>query len=283
MKKVIIIKGLPASGKSTWAKELLVRNPGKYKRVSKDDLRAMLDNSKWSKGNENFILKVRDTLILLALQEGYHVIVDDTNLHPKHETAIRELVKGQATVEVQDFTNVDLETCIERDRHRTNYVGEKVIRKMYRDFLQTKPPVIVEDTTLPSAIICDIDGTLARMNGRSPYDMSLYEQDTLNTPVADIVKMALAQRLIVLLVSGRKEGSRPQTERWLEKHGISFLSLWMRPDSDNRRDVEVKRDIYRQHIEGKYNIKFVLDDRNQVVDLWRALGLTCLQVDEGDF
>jgi predicted kinase len=171
-KKVTILKGLPASGKSTWAKQLVDTQPGKYKRVSKDELRAMLDNTKWSKANEKFILKTRDTLILLALDQGYHVLVDDTNLHPKHEAAIRELVKGKAIVEVKDFTDVPLETCIERDRHRQNYVGEQVIRKMYRDFLAPKPPVLVADPILPTAIICDLDGTLALLNGRNPYDAS---------------------------------------------------------------------------------------------------------------
>lgn len=283
MKKVIMMKGLPASGKSTWARNQITQFPGRYKRISKDDLRAMLDNDRWSKGNEHFILKVRDMLILAALQEGYHVIVDDTNLHPKHEQTIRELVKGLAVVEIQDFTHVDVETCIERDRHRSNYVGEQVIRNMYRDFLRPAPPVITLDPALPTAIICDMDGTLAQINGRNPYDASRCEQDLLNTPVADIVKMAYARGTMVLLVSARKESARPPTERWLATHEIPYTCLWMRAENDNRKDVEVKRDIFHAHISGHYNIQFVLDDRNQVVDLWRSLGLTCLQVAEGDF
>jgi len=108
MKKVILTKGLPASGKSTWAKEQLQMYPGRYKIVNKDSLRAMLDDGKYSATNEKFILKARDELIMLALSAGYHVIVDDTNLHPKHEMAIRELVKGMATIEIQDFTDVPL-------------------------------------------------------------------------------------------------------------------------------------------------------------------------------
>jgi predicted kinase len=279
-KKVIILKGLPASGKSTWAKKQVDTQPGKYKRVSKDELRAMLDNNKWSKANEKFILKTRDALILLALDQGYHVLVDDTNLHAKHETAIRELVKGKALVEVKDFTDVPLETCVERDRHRQNYVGEQVIRKMYRDFLAPKPPVLVADPTLPTAIICDLDGTLALMNGRNPYDASLCENDLLNAPVASIVQQ---YPYITLLVSGRKEEHRAQTERWLEKHDIVYDQLWMRATGDNRKDVLVKQDIYNQHIKGRYNIDYVLDDRKQVVDFWRSTGLTVLQVAEGDF
>ncbi len=89
MKKVIILKGLPASGKSTWAKQRLAAEPGAYKRINKDELRAMLDDSHWSKGNERFVLRLRDHLIVAALEDGKHVIVDDTNLHPKHEQQIR--------------------------------------------------------------------------------------------------------------------------------------------------------------------------------------------------
>lgn len=282
MKHVILCKGLPACGKSTWCQEQIDHNPGKYKRVSKDDLRRMLDNDKWSKGNEKFVLQARNALILSALQAGYHVLVDDTNLHSKHEQHIRELVKGLATVEIQDFTHVPLDVCIERDRKRANYVGEQTIRRMYRDFLQSAPPVPVYNPLLMDAVISDLDGTLALMNGRNPYDASLCEQDTPNASVVSLVRMAHSTAH-VLLVSGRKECHRPQTQRWLQQHGIPYEALWMRVDDDNRKDVLVKHDIYEQHIRGKYNILYVVDDRKQVVDFWRSQGLTCLQVAEGDF
>lgn len=280
MKKVLLTKGLPASGKSRWALEEIEKYPGRYKRVNKDDLRAMIDGGKWSKGNEQFILKVRNALILSALQEGYHVIVDDTNLHPKHEQAIRELVKGLAVVEIQDFTDVLLETCIERDRKRPNYVGEQTIRKMHRDFLQNKPPTIEHNSELLDAVICDLDGTLALMNGRNPYDASKCENDSINEVVRSILVSCSAY---VILVSGRGEQHRPQTEQWLMKHAIVYSHLFMRPDGDNRKDAIIKREIYEQHILNHYNVTFVLDDRNQVVELWRSLGLTCLQVADGDY
>jgi predicted kinase len=142
MKQVILLKGLPASGKSTWAKQQLAKHPGRFKRVSKDDLRAMLDDGKWSKGNEKFILATRDQLILAALESGFSVLVDDTNLAPKHEPHIRALVQGKAEVTIQDFTDVPLQTCLERDRQRPNYVGERVIRRMHRDYLTPKLLVV---------------------------------------------------------------------------------------------------------------------------------------------
>ena len=82
--KVYMTYGLPSSGKTTWAKQKIEENPNRIKRINKDDLRSMLDCNRWSKDNEKFILKVRDALIDLILGGGFDVIVDDTNLSPKH-------------------------------------------------------------------------------------------------------------------------------------------------------------------------------------------------------
>jgi tRNA uridine 5-carbamoylmethylation protein Kti12 len=132
--RVILTKGLPGSGKTTWAKRVIAESPGAYKRVNKDELRVMLDAGRWSPGNERFVEAVRDQIILAAVDAGRHVIVDDTNLDPRHETHIRRLVDGRAEVVVEDF-DVPLDECIRRDGERPDPVGERVIRQMYRDFL----------------------------------------------------------------------------------------------------------------------------------------------------
>ena len=143
MAEVILTRGLPASGKSTWAKAQLDAHPGRCKRVNKDDLQAMLDNGRWNKQNEKLVLQVRDNIIRASLERGCHVIMDDTNLSPRHERRIRQLVAefnkehGEShEVCIRDFTDVPLETCIERDAKRDRPVGEKVIRGMYRQFLK---------------------------------------------------------------------------------------------------------------------------------------------------
>ncbi len=286
--KLIMTKGLPASGKSTFAKKEVDFQHGLYKRINKDDLRAMLDNGKWSKRNEEFILQVRDTLIVAALKEGYSVIVDDTNLAPKHETHLRELVKmiGQELkqeieVLIQDFTNVSLEECISRDQKRPNYVGEKVIKQMYNQFLKPKPQVIKHRAELQPAIICDIDGTLALFGDANPYDRD-FSKDKLNEAVANILAYTpVGYRRII--VSGRKDTYREVTFNWLISHGIRVDELYMRKADDNRKDSIVKQGIYDSFIKDKYNVEFVLDDRNQVVEMWRQNGLMCLQVSDGDF
>lgn len=133
------------------------------------------------------------------------------------------------------------------------------------------------------AIIVDIDGTLAKMNGRSPFSWDKVGSDTVNEPVKKLVNM-YARNGVVILFSGRDSVCRDLTIQWLDKHDIKFDGLFMRPKGNNEKDSIIKRRLYDEHIAGKYNIEFVLDDRDQVVEMWRKdLGLTCLQVDYGNF
>lgn len=280
MKKIILTKGLPGSGKTTWAKELLAKEPGKWKRINKDDLRAMLDNGKWSKANEAFVIAVRNRMIVDANAQGYNVVVDDTNLHPKHFVHISQMMGNLAEVEIKDFTNVPLEECIKRDQRRPNYVGEKVIRRMYNQYLRSKPPTMPYSPDLPSVIICDIDGTLALFGDANPYERD-FLQDEVNVPVKDILGR-FPQKEIVLF-SGRMAKFREQTVQWLQQNNIYYSLLAMRKTGDMRKDFIVKQELFDEHIRGKYNIQFVLDDRDQVVAYWRSIGLTCLQVDYGAF
>ncbi|MEM9543450.1 MAG: AAA family ATPase [Cyanobacteria bacterium P01_E01_bin.42] len=282
MKKVLILIGLPASGKSSYAKELLLENPGRWVRTNKDLLREMAHASYWSQKNERFIVKLRDEIILMALEAGKHVIVDDTNFghHVEH---IKELVKGKAKVEVNDsFLDVSVEECIRRDLERPRSVGKEVIMKMYNRYIRTRPQVPDRNPDLPDAIVVDMDGTLAIMGDRSPYDVSKCDEDFPNQPVLDTV-LKWQQDTNIIIVSGRTDDGQPQTETWLKRYGVRYNAIYMRKQGDQRKDSIIKAEIYHQNIAGKYNIRFILDDRNQVVEMWRSLGLTVFQVAEGDF
>ncbi len=276
---VWITKGLPGCGKTTWAK--LVQ--GQYFDtvvVCKDDLRAMLNDGRWSKSNEKMVLKIRDDIIVSAVAAGRAVIVADTNLAPKHEEHIRELVGDSADIEIKDFTAVPLEECIKRDLLRPNSVGERVIKRMYTQYIKPNLEPRTVDPELPYAIICDLDGTLALLNGRNPYDASTCEQDLPNKPVAMMLRNALGIHKLII-TSGRNDKYRPETERWISFMGFYPDKVLMRKDGDMRQDAIVKEEMYHNEIEGLYNVTAVFDDRQQVVDMWRSLGLTCLQVNEG--
>lgn len=87
----------------------------------------------------------------------------------------------------------------------------------------------------------------------------------------------------VVFCTGRKEQYREVTEEWLESHLGFHTPLLMRADDDGRTDWIVKYELFNKHIREQYNVRGVFDDRQQVVKMWRALGLTCFQVAEGDF
>lgn len=133
------------------------------------------------------------------------------------------------------------------------------------------------------AIICDIDGTLAHMNGRSPYDPTLYHEDTVDEVVREIVNFYEEQGYWILIVSGRFDTYFSETLTWISKNEIKWDGLYMRKEGDKREDSIIKREIYEEQIKDKYDVRFVLDDRNRVVKMWRELGLKCLQVAEGNF
>lgn len=284
--KVLILKGLPASGKSTFAKDLVDKKPGVYKRINKDDLRAMLDNGRWNKENEEFIIKVRNELIDLSLHEGVSPIIDDTNFSKKHEVVIREIAsRHKAEVEVKYF-DVPLLECIVRDKKRDKPVGEKVIREMYERYLADKAEheSLVYNPELPDCVICDIDGTLAKMVNRGPFEWTRVGEDELVEPIAMLLKQIQKQNKIrTIIFSGRSDVCYDDTVKWLNDHEVWYDDVFMRKLEDNRKDNIVKQEMYEAHIKGKYNVLWVIDDRNQVVQMWRSLGLTCLQVADGNF
>ncbi len=139
------------------------------------------------------------------------------------------------------------------------------------------------------AVIFDVDGTLAHMNGRiarhggaAPYlDWDAYDDDP-DDSVRKIL-IAIENFYDVIICSGRKSSSYDVLKKWLDTNGIPYNALFMRDKDDNRKDSIVKREIYLEKIEPIYNVIGVFDDRNQVVDEWRSLGLKCFQVQPGDF
>lgn len=292
--KVYMTLGLPGSGKSTWAKKLVDESAATVKRVNKDDLRAMIDNSYWTKSNEKFVVDVRNHIVRKAVEAGLNVVIDDTNFGP-HVEDIKALVGDLAEVEVVDFTHVPLETCIERDLKRMNSVGKDVIMRMYNRYLNPNKAAVKDaqplprNPKLPNAIMCDLDGTISLLNGRNPYDASTADEDVPNTPVVETLE-AFRQtypNLTIMFTSGRSDKYKPQTLAFLKKLGLEpngkDIQLIMRKQGDSRKDSEVKAEMFFNHISGRYNVLFVLDDRNQVVDKWRELGLTVFQVAPGDF
>lgn len=183
----------------------------------------------FDKASEQVVLATRNTLIREALTQGKSVIVDDTNFAIKHyETIVKIADEFSAKTEIKEF-HTPASVCIQRDRGRANPVGAKVIREMAEQYKwgQEAPEFlpVIQDPSLPRAIICDIDGTLAHMNGRSPYDYSKVSEDTVDETIRGITDL---YNNFVILVSGRPDSCRDDTEDWLENNGVQYTSLHMR-------------------------------------------------------
>jgi len=139
------------------------------------------------------------------------------------------------------------------------------------------------------AIIVDIDGTIAThydedgSQMREHHDYSLVIDDRPIPEIIKLVRLYHDAKYSVLITSGRMDNSRQSTVNWLALWRVPYEKLIMRKFKDFRPDDEVKLDLYEEHIEPNYEVEVVLDDRQRVVDMWRRIGLRCLQVDYGDF
>lgn len=138
------------------------------------------------------------------------------------------------------------------------------------------------DPSLPTAVIFDMDGTLALLGGRNPYNAKTCDQDPVHAPVMRMADI-LRSHFTILVVSGRDSEFRPQTERWLADKAVQYERLFMRQAGDKRNDAIVKAEIFRDEIAPFYNIFAAFDDRQRVVDMWRWLGIPTFQVQEGNF
>jgi predicted kinase len=298
MTRLLITRGLPASGKTTFARKLQPQ----VVRVNRDDLRLMLHGrrlfTQWAEGQ---VTRLQRASVEALLRAHADVIVDDTNLRAKTVREWAELAAHvHATFEVHDFTDVPLEECIRRDAERTgdDQVGADAIRRMHARYLagRTLPlpvpyvqpggpgQVYEPDEDLPPVVLVDIDGTVAMMNGRGPYDWARVGEDSPNHAVIAAVRAMHAAGNAIVFCSGRDEVCRAETEAWLDLYvRVPYEGLFMRPAGDSRKDSIVKRQIFDAEIAHRWRVIGVFDDRRQVVRMWRALGLTVFQVAEGDF
>ena len=285
MQKIIMLKGLPASGKSTWAKEKINENSN-YIRINKDDIRESI-TGKWTSKKEKIVISIRNSLIKTGISLGKNVIIDDTNLNPKHEQSLKTLAQELgAEFEVNDsFLKVPVEECVERDIKRDKSVGYKVIYKMYYDYLYQDPSkkIVNSSNKKRRCVICDIDGTLAHnYGGRNIYDLTRVKEDTpdpLVCAVLDGLDSTFGiDYLDIIIVSGREDDCRKETEEWLYHNMIPYKALYMRKSGDKRDDAIVKEEIYKEFIEPEYCVLGVIDDRNKVVRMWEKLGVKVMKV-----
>lgn len=332
--RVLILRGVSGCGKSTFAKKVVELDPKKWVIVSRDELREKLLGKerlqKYFDQGLNFsieqeITKMEHVAIAKALIAGHNVISDNTNLKNKHVLELCKVVLDCGIplnlIRFQVFPIIDRDTAMKRIQQRgERFVKEDVIQKQIdtfrnltypdvstlKDYQPKKlhyPPFDVEpleqDDSLPKAIICDLDGTLAHralldhpyIHYRSFFEYEKCHTDDPDPLVAEIINAMADKGYRVLFVSGRKSECRTQCHDFIKKAtGISpsEYELFMRDEKidivnhgnrvDDASDDVVKYRLVNKYIRGHYNVIGVLDDRKRVVALWEALGLRVLNV-----
>ena len=271
--------GISASGKTTWANEQCRK--GNTININRDDLRFSLfgvnswKDYKFTKQRESLISCLQETMAREVLDSGMHVIISDTNLNEKTRQRWKNFCKVFKCKYIEQIFNVDVEECQKRNAMRDGGIPPNVIYDQYKKFKEQylTAKLYTSASDKPDAIICDIDGTLAHMQDRSPFDWSRVGDDTLDGEVADYLTMQHKQGTSIILLSGRDGVCRPETEKWLEDNAISYDKLYMREEGDCRKDTIVKEEMFDRAVRNNYNVLHVLDDRPVVCDMWRDLGL----------
>jgi predicted kinase len=310
MSKLTIIRGLQASGKDTLARAMVaetVSGPQPAMIVNRDYLRFMAGLDTKPGPYEGTITLQQHALIRAGLKAGRHVISSDTNLAAKYVKEMAKIAEFFGSeIDVVDM-DTPLEVCILRDAIRGEQggheVGSDVIRRTHSRYfangkfpanplINRQEPARLEpyraDPTKRKAKIYDVDGTLADHTGhRSPYDYTLVHLDRPHDDVIQQMRDDYALGYALIVLSGREDLCRNATEQWLREETqlpVGYeIPVYMRATEDGRADFIVKYELFMTHIAPYFNVVAWYDDRNQVVDMARSIGIRVYQVAPGDF
>lgn len=298
---LLILRGVPGCGKSTFAHQWL-KEGERRARVNRDDIRMQFFG-KETGVDENMVTQIEHQQVDSLLKAGYSVIVDDTNIRHAYINAFVKIAAKYGTpVAIKEF-DVDLKTAIARNAVRASLGGRDVptpvIEKMYKSLKSSGQysrqhvanawgqSEIVDPYIRPvdaeEVYLFDIDGTLAEMHDRGPFEWSKVGNDNPRWQVIKTAKAHAKAGYKIIVMSGRDASCRKETIEWLLRFGIPCFELHMRPEGDMRKDNIVKAELFDQHVRFIYDVVAVYDDRQQVVDMWRAMGVDCFQVQPGNF
>ena len=296
--KILVLQGVPASGKSTFARSLVLKDKS-YVIVSRDAIREARGEY-WIPEHEDYISDIEEFEIRSAIKHNLNPIIDATNLNPKTIVKWKNLAEElNVNIEFKMF-EIDFATALERDSKRERSVGKKVLERFFRDYFpnqlkayytddRLKEPFYPYNDEKEDCIIVDLDGTVCLHNGRSPYDLTRISEDIPNYPLVRFLQELICNKHIIFL-SGREgtDQCRQDTINWLTENICSsdFGYKWellMRDKNNFEPDEIIKERIFHKEIEPKYSVLAIFDDRDKVVKMWRSLGLLCNQVYWGNF
>jgi predicted kinase len=303
--RVIFTVGVSASGKSTWTESFIKSNPG-FIEINRDNTRKAIYKEKtgetftwaaWKPKWEKEVNEIQDFQIASAIRNQTSIIISDTNLNIKKLSAKIEMFESNGyDVDLLPFP-ISFDEAVQRDTDRLNGVGAFVIRKQWKDWVEFSNNTELSQHLIGSAgmfpqhyhtltktdcLVFDIDGTIAHMNNRSPFDWGAVRNDTPDPIMVFLISSWLIQNSNkVVFLSGRDSVCQQETMAWISKHfnnvrfGVACPNaiLLMRPEGSTEKDTSVKKDLLLRHVDSVYNVLAVFDDRPSVVRMWHDMGL----------
>ena len=297
MKKLIILQGPPASGKSTWTKKFMEENSSTSFVVSRDAIRHSMGD--YNHLHEDEVTRIEEAQTKEQMKIGtLNIINDGTNLNPKHLPRWEKMAKKYGyEIEYKQF-HVSIEEAIKRDQNedREHHVGKSVIKRFYKMYfpeeykdyttLTINPYRVPINDKLPKCVICDIDGTVAWMQGRSPYDWKRVGEDKYDERMFQVLNSFLRADVDIIFISGR-EGTTQcynDTLEWIKKKLVGYdkFKLYLPKEKDYRGGVVTKKELYEKYVKDYYDVICVFEDSEKMANIWRSIGLLCCQVSNSD-
>lgn len=285
-KRLIMLVGPAGAGKSTYARKLVDVTYINQDIQGREHLHlfdmAILAGEDVVIDRMNFTKGQRSRYLDLAKKHGYHTTI--VVLHESYETCLARCLerKGHETITEEKHARGALNMF---------YSKYERVEDGEADFVERIWPSGLK----PMAIICDLDGTLCNVEHRLHFVRKPKEEkkdwagffrgiegDSINAWCKEILAFS-GSRYRIVLCSGRPDNYKRETTNWLAKYGIVYDDLFMRLRNDSRQDNITKEVILDFEILTRYTPHYMIDDRQQVVDMWRKRGYTCLQCAHGDF
>ncbi|AUR85848.1 HAD-like domain protein [Vibrio phage 1.081.O._10N.286.52.C2] len=301
--KLILTVGVPASGKTTWAEEYCRLNQNTVN-INRDDTRQALfgpfkpGEYLYKKADEALVTKANKDKALVALGRGQDVIISDTNLTPDRRQVWESIAEQyDAEYEMRLF-HISFDEASRRDQAREMKVGNKVLQNMFKTYHSQNRDLIVADFKLKlentwvindkPCVLSDIDGTVAEMHKgqpgkRSPFEWLRVGEDTPRPNVLNVLRL-LSEEYPIIFISGRDGVCVHQTSDWLGHYAEYYETLVMRGAGDSRPDWVIKLELLRDlALDGWSKPTIMFDDRDQVVNTMRDVGIEVFQVQPGNF
>jgi len=241
-KILLLLKGCPCSGKSTWANEFIKDNPN-YVIINRDTIRYEIGEGKYTMDHEKEVTAKENQQISDAINENKNLIIDATNLNPKYLGRWDEISeKYDYEIKWKEFY-VPFDEAMRRSEQRKAagglYIPRDVMVRFYNDYYpeeyakyreerkakKNQPKTVNHyrqeiDKTLPPCVICDIDGTIAWMQGRIAYVTKRVKEDKVDARVADLMSFFMGNGVHVIFLSGREDigNCKEDTLEWLKEH-----------------------------------------------------------------